>query len=200
MGEEAKWDSRYAEQEYIFGTEPNVFLAAQSHRIPPGPVLSLGDGEGRNGVHLATLGYQVTAVDASSVGLAKSLRLAESRGVPIRTVHADLADFVIAEGVWSGIVCIFCHLSPALRARVHAASVRGLRPGGVFIVEAYTPDHLLVGTGGPRDPDLLVRCDDLVRELAGLEMAHCEELRRPRREGSRHTGEAAVVQAVAVKP
>src|SRR5690606_2851304 len=83
------WDERFAGDEYVYGKEPNDFLRAFAPRLPPPParILSLGEGEGRNAVHLARLGYQVTAVDASSVGLAKARRLAAERHVSINTVH-----------------------------------------------------------------------------------------------------------------
>lgn len=194
------WDERFSASEYVYGTEPNDFLRANAHRIPPGPVLCIGDGEGRNGVHVATLGHDVTSVDGSAVGLEKARRLAASRGVALRTIHADLADYVVEEGAWAGIVSIFCHLHQDLRARVHASVVRGLAPGGVFLLEAYTPRQLDLGTGGPSSEEYLMTPDGLEAELAGLRLDRCEELRRPVVEGLVHTGEAAVVQVVAVKP
>jgi SAM-dependent methyltransferase len=194
-----EWDVRYSGEDYIYGTEPNAFLAEVAEGIPPGPVLCLGDGEGRNGVWLASLGHDVTSVDSSAVGLAKALRLAQARGVTLRTVHADLEDYVIEEGAWAGIASIFCHLPSALRSRIHAAVVRGLGPGGVFVLEAYTPDQPALGTGGPQDPDLLVSRDALVRELAGLDLQRCVEVRRAVVEGRMHRGIAAVVQCVAVR-
>lgn len=194
------WDERYGADEYVYGTEPNDFLRQTAHRIPEGPVLCLADGEGRNGVFLAERGHAVTSVDASSVGLEKATRLAAARGVTLHTVHTDLAEYVIEPRAWAGIVSIFCHLPPALRARVHDAAVRGLRPGGVFILEAYTPRQLAYGTGGPRAEELLVTPQDLNTELAGLRLEQCVERVRPVREGSLHDGEAAVVQALGIKP
>lgn len=195
--ESRRWDERYAGPEYAFGTEPNDFLAAVANRIPPGPVLMLGEGEGRNAVFLAGLGHEVVAVDQSEVGLAKARRLADERGVRLRTQVADLADFPVEPGAWAGIVSIFCHLPPAIRVPLHAAVVRGLRPGGVFVLEAYTPRQIGRGTGGPSDPAMLPTVGVLAAELAGLEFVHAEELEREVREGARHTGVAAVVQVVA---
>jgi SAM-dependent methyltransferase len=193
------WDERYSGEGYYYGTDPNAFLAEVADRIPPGPVLCLGDGEGRNGVYLAGLGHDVTSVDSSAVGLAKAERLAQARRLALSTVHAELEDYVIAEGAWAGIVSIFCHLPSALRARVHAGAVRGLRPGGVFVLEAYTPAQPALGTGGPLDMDLLVSPEALARELAGLDLERCVELRRAVMEGRMHRGDAAVVQCVGVR-
>ncbi|HEY7118223.1 MAG TPA: class I SAM-dependent methyltransferase, partial [Tepidisphaeraceae bacterium] len=145
--ESHRWDERYGQPGFAYGDAPNDFLMAVAGRIPPGPVLMLGEGEGRNGVYLAGLGYDVVAVDQSEVGLAKARRRAEERGVRIRTQQADLAHFVIEPGAWAGVVSIFCHLPPAIRVPLHAAVVRGLRPGGVFVLEAYTSRQLGRGTG-----------------------------------------------------
>lgn len=194
------WDERYATPEYVYGTAPNDFLASAASQIPRGRVLSIADGEGRNGVFLATLGHDVTSVDASAVGLAKAAQLAASRGVHLTTQVVDLADYVMEPGVWAGIVSIFVHLPPPLRRRVHAQVVRGLAPGGVFILEAYSPEQLRHGTGGPSDPELLPTLDALRAELDGLEFTHAAALEREVQEGQFHRGRSAVVQVVARKP
>jgi len=114
------WNERYSAPEYVYGTEPNAFLVEAAPLIPPGRVLALADGEGRNGVYLATRGHRVTSVDLSPVGLDKARRLAAERGVPIDTVVADLEDYVITPDSWQGIVSIFCHLPPPVRRRLYA--------------------------------------------------------------------------------
>lgn len=191
------WDERFSAPEYVYGTAPNDFLAQAASSIPGGPVLSIGDGEGRNGVFLAERGHAVTSVDASAVGLAKARRLAAERGVTIDTVEADLAVYAIAPAKYSGIVSVFCHLPRALRQRVHAQVVTGLAPGGVFVLEAYTPAQLALGTGGPKDPEMLPTLDDLRAELTGLTFEHALECERDIQEGVLHSGRSAVVQVVA---
>ena len=196
------WDERYSQPGFAYGTEPNEFLAAAAGRIPvgAGPVLSLGEGEGRNAAYLAGLGHRVVAVDQSEVGLAKARRLAAARGLAIDAVCADLTSFHIEPGAWAGIVSIFCHLPRRVRVPLYAAIVRGLRPGGVLVLEAYTPKELGRGTGGPQDPDMLVSLAGLTEELAGLEFVHARELDREVREGAYHTGLASVVQVVGLRP
>lgn len=191
------WDERYSKTGFAYGTEPNEFLASVADRLPSGPVLTIGEGEGRNAAFLASLGHEVVAVDQSEVGLAKARRLANERGVRVQTQQADLRDYPIQPGAWAGIVSIFCHLPPSIRVPLYAAIVRGLRPGGVFILEAYTPRQLGRGTGGPPSPEMMLSLDDLTRELAGLEFLHAQELERDVREGIYHTGLASVVQLVA---
>jgi SAM-dependent methyltransferase len=194
------WNERYSQPGFVYGTEPNDFLAAVAGKIPLGPVLSLGEGEGRNAVYLAGLGHRVVAVDQSEVGLAKARRLAADRNLTIETVCADLENYPIEPGAWAGIVSIFCHLPRRIRVPLHAAAVRGLRPGGVLVVEAYTPQQVGRGTGGPEDPDMMPSLAALKEELAGLEFIHARELDREVREGAYHTGLAAVVQVVALRP
>jgi SAM-dependent methyltransferase len=195
--EPQRWDERYAAPGFAYGTEPNDFLASVADRIPPGPVLTIGEGEGRNAVFLAGRGHEVVAVDQSEVGLAKARQRAEERGLSVRTQQADLRDYPIQPEAWAGIVSIFCHLPPSIRVPLHAAVVRGLRPGGVFILEAYTPQQYGRGTGGPQVLEMLLSLDQLRAELAGLEFLHAQELEREVREGMYHTGPASVVQLVA---
>lgn len=176
-------------------------MKANAFRLPRGGrVLSLAEGEGRNAVYLAGLGFAVTAVDQSTVGLEKAQRLAAARGVSIETHAADLAEYPIAPNTWDGVVSIFCHLPAAVRRRLYRAVVAGLRPGGVLILEAYRPAQLQFKTGGPPTADLLPTLDDLKSELAGLEFLHAVETEREVLEGTFHTGRAAVVQGIARRP
>jgi SAM-dependent methyltransferase len=194
------WDERFSEPGFAYGTEPNDFLASVAERLPTGKILCLAEGEGRNAVYLAELGYEVTAVDTSTVGLAKAEALAEQRGTRIETVQADLTEYPIEATAWQGIVSIFCHLPPVIRGAVHERCLRGLSPSGVFILEGFTPRQLELGTGGPRSRELLMELDTIRRELAGLRFEIARETEREMVEGKYHRGQAAVVQILAVKP
>jgi len=191
------WDERYSEPGFAYGTEPNDFLRERAAQLEPGRTLSLAEGEGRNAVFLAGLGHEVTAVDASAVGLDKARQLAAERGLDIDTRVADLAAFGIEPGAWDNIVSIFCHLPPEVRRRLHRAVVAGLRPGGMLLLEAYTPAQIALGTGGPPVPELTMTLDALREELEGLTFLHAAELEREVVEGRYHTGRAAVVQVLA---
>jgi SAM-dependent methyltransferase len=194
------WDERYGAPGFAYGTEPNAFLADVAPRLPPGIALSLGEGEGRNAVFLATGGWRVIAVDRSRVGLAKARVLAAERRVDVSACVVDLAAFPLPAGHFDVIVAIFCHLPPIIRRGVHAAAVRALRPGGAFVLEAYTPAQLAFGTGGPPTRELLMTVADLRGELAGLDLAIAREVERDVTEGRMHHGRSAVVQVLGFRP
>lgn len=194
------WDERYGTEEYAYGVEPNDFLRAEAHRIPAGPVLCLAEGEGRNAVFLAGLGHQVTAVDLSIEGLRKAERLARRHGVSLELIQADLATFDLSLDRWIGIVEIFAHVPVAVRRRVHAQVPLALRPGGCLVVEIYRPEQLALGTGGPKDVELLASLAALRDELRPLDLVIAREADREIHEGRFHGGPSATVQVVGVRP
>ena len=113
---------------------------------------------------------------------------------------SDLAHYRIEREAWDGVVSIFCHLPPSLRAMVHRQVVAGLRQGGVLLLEAYTPRQIELGTGGPTVAELTMGLDDLRSELVGLDLVHAQELEREVHEGRYHFGRASVVQVIGIKP
>ncbi len=193
------WNERYSEPGYAYGTSPNDYLVSVAPQLPSGPILSIAEGEGRNAVFLATRGHTVHGVDASQVGLDKAQLLARDLGVAITTEVSDLATYDFGVSRWAAIVSIFCHLPPSVRARCHAAVVRALVHGGLFVLEAYRPEQLQLGTGGPQNRELLVTLDDLRAELAGLQFLVLTESNRVIHEGRCHEGESATVQCLARK-
>jgi SAM-dependent methyltransferase len=200
MTQESKWDQRYGEPGFAYGTAPNAFLVSAVHHLPPaGDVLCLAEGEGRNSVFLAQQGYTVTAVDSSAVGLQKAQALAAKNRTTITTKVADLSDYTIPTGSCAGIISIFCHLPQPLRKQVHEKVVNGLTPGGVLILEGYTPRQLELKTGGPPDKSLLMELEEIKEELTGLEFLHAVETEREIIEGRLHTGIGAVIQIIGKK-
>lgn len=202
------WDDRYASDEYRFGTKPNRFLIECVSRLYPGiqagyhtgRVLSLGEGEGRNAVYLAGLGFDVTAIDQSVVGLAKAQRLAARRGVSITTITADLNEYVIQPAAWDLVIDFFCHMPAPERSPLHRRVIEGLKPGGAYILEIFTPAQLDLATGGPKTRDLVMTLEDARRELAGLNLRVARELTRPRDEDDPSTPLLAVLQVLGIKP
>ena len=194
------WDERYSQSEYYYGREPNDWLKLHSHSFPKGGnVLSLGEGEGRNAVYLAQLGLQVTAVDASRVGLEKLEKFAQEKGVHVTSVLEDLKGYEWGGECWDGIISVWCHLPPELRKQVHSRAVRSLKKGGIFLLEAYHPRQLIYRTGGPAQEELLMTLEDLRSELDGLDFSVAQEVERVIHEGQGHFGRSAVVQILAIK-
>ena len=196
---QAMWEQRYSVDDYVYGTEPNSFLRGHVAVLPMGDVLCLAEGEGRNAVFLATTGRRVSSVDLTGAGVAKTLRLAVAAGVSVEAVAGDLAHYDLGVDRWDAVVSIFAHMPSPVRVDLHRRVVASLRPGGVFLLEAYTPDQVGRGTGGPASADLMMTLGGLRSELGPLEFAHAEELEREIVEGTHHTGVGSVVQVIARK-
>lgn len=192
------WNERYATDDYVYGTDPNTFLAEHAHKIS-GSVLSLAEGEGRNAVFLASLGLKVLGVDGSAVGLEKAQKLAASKGVSIETQVADLTDYTPPSESFDAVVSIFAHLPSEARKRLHRQVVQALKPGGLILLEGYSKAQLKNNTGGPKDTDMLLDPAELADEFPGCETLLLEELERNVVEGHMHTGAASVVQLIARK-
>ena len=194
------WEERYGADDYVFGVEPNDFLREQVASLDPGDALCIAEGEGRNAVHLATLGWNVESFDLTEAGVRKTTALAGSRGVEVMARVADAADFDLGVERWDLIVSIFAHMPPPVRRDLHRRVVAALRPDGRFVLEAYRPEQLGRGTGGPPVAELMMSLDALRSELEGLEFEIAIETERSVVEGTGHTGDACVVQIVARRP
>lgn len=195
------WNNRYAERGYAYGTEPNVFLVSQRQYLKPGmKALAVADGEGRNGVWLAQQGVEVLSVDASEVGLNKAHELAAQRGVSIRTQRVDLTTWDWPENEFDLVAAIFIHFPPETRSRLHAKIYQALKPGGMLILEAFTPEQLKYKSGGPPVREMLYTAEMLRAELSEAEILMCEEALTNLEEGPYHRGLAAVVRLVARHP
>lgn len=193
------WDDRYDHPNNLFGYRPNDFLVTAEVMLRRGSrLLVLGDGEGRNGVWLAQQGHRVTTVDISEVGVAKARALAAERKVNLDAQVADLAEWIhtpAAEGPWDGIVVIFCHLPPGLRAEVARVLTGQLAPQGKLLMEVYTPAQPAMGTGGPTDEDLLMTRPKVEADWPGLDLDIMITERRIF-EGMAHQGLSSVLQVL----
>jgi hypothetical protein len=141
----------------------------------------------------------VLAVDQSEVGMQKAQRLAQERGLRLRAQSIDLQEFDAERNSFDVISSVFVHLPTTLRTAVHKRVSAWLKPGGMFLLEAYAPDQIERGTGGPKDPSLLASLEVILGELDGLKIEHQASLVRNVSEGRFHTGEASVVQVLARK-
>ncbi|MGF1475577.1 MAG: SAM-dependent methyltransferase [Geminicoccaceae bacterium] len=192
------WDDRYREDAYFYGITPNGWLMAQASLLPSaGKALAVADGEGRNGVWLAEQGLTVTSVDVSAKGLAKTRALAADRGVEVETIEADLRHWAWPVAAYDVVVSIFAHFPPDLRVQVHRGIGQALRPGGLLVLEAYSPYQRIHATGGPKALDLLYTAWQVAQDLKGLDVFHLEETEVDLAEGKGHRGRSAVVRLLA---
>ncbi len=194
------WDERYSEEGFAFGIEPNDFLREVAKDLLIGDTLVLGDGEGRNGVFLASLSHRVDTVDLSLVGVKKSKQLALQNRVMLNAQVGDLATFDLGVARWDCIVSIFCHLPRALRFDVHSRVKTALRPGGSFVFEAYSKANIGRGVGGPQKEELVVELCELEDQFAGYKLMVSRSIERLVVEGKYHNGMSSTTQFVAMKP
>lgn len=203
MTREARWEARYAAAgDYIFGTAPNAFLAANASLIAPGAkVLSVADGEGRNSVFLAGRGVDVHAVEVSATAIARARKLAADRGVTVNFQQADLLRWKWPEQEYDAVVAIFVQfVAPEERPAFFADLVRALRPGGMLLLAGYRPEQVANRTGGPSDP---AHCytEALLRDaFAGLVFERLDSYDAVLDEGAGHAGMSALIDLVARKP
>lgn len=198
----AFWDRRFAAPDYIFGTEPNRFLTAHAHRLPAGAeVLDVACGEGRNSVWLARQGHRVTGFDISPLALDKARRLATDRRVAVAFAEGDVRQHEWQPDRWDAIVCIFIQFAaPDDRARLFDGFFTALRPGGLVLLQGYTPKQLDYRTGGPAELSHLYTAELLQTAFGAFEILHLETHEADLAEGTKHVGRSALIDLVARKP
>ncbi|HEY6906309.1 MAG TPA: class I SAM-dependent methyltransferase, partial [Ignavibacteriaceae bacterium] len=145
------WDNRYSSEEYIYGTAPNEYFKSEINKLSPGRLLTLAEGEGRNGVYAASLGWEVDAVDFSSVAREKALKLASEKKLKINYTVSDLSEFYPPLNTYDVVSIIFMHLNPDLAVTVHKRAIGALKQGGKIIMEVYDKEQLGKKSGGPQD-------------------------------------------------
>lgn len=200
------WEERYSLDEYVYGTAPNKFFEAQLQNIrPPGRLLLPAEGEGRNAVFAARLGWQVTAFDQSAAAQAKAQRLAQSHGVNIDYRVLDLAHLDFDEASFDLIALIFVHLSPEVRREYHRALINLVTPGGLFLLEAFSKGHRVhqqrnAYAGGPPDEMRLADQESIREDFIQLECLELSMHEVVLQEGRFHDGPASVIRYVGRKP
>jgi SAM-dependent methyltransferase len=189
-----QWDKRFDVERYLYGTEPVEFLRDNIDRLPKGKALCLAAGEGRNAVWLAGQGYDVTAMDASPIGLEKAVALATEKGVSIGTDVGDLQHgYDMGESEWDLITDFYYH-NPAMIPAV----MRALKPGGMFVLQNFSIDQLETNRFGPKNPDYLVKPNEMLKLFDGYRILHYEDTVVDLDEGM-HQGASAVVRMIVVK-
>jgi SAM-dependent methyltransferase len=201
LSEFERWEGRFGVPEYIFGKEPNYFLASCKPLLPAsGKALAVADGEGRNGVWLAEQGLDVLSIDFSSSAQRKAEALAKERGVKIAFKRVDVHEWAYPKAAFVVVVEIFTQFSsPSERAKKWAGMRRALKRGGLLIILGYTPKQLEYATGGPKRIENLYTRTMLEEAFRGFrDMAIVEE-EVEMREGTSHGGMSAVINFTARK-
>lgn len=194
------WNERYQDNNYAYGETPNDFLQQNSTIFKKeGKILSLGEGEGRNGIFLAEQGYYVRGVDFSKKGRAKALALAKSRNVNIEYDIADITGYDLGENKWDGVISIFFPMSEKIRENLFQSIKTSLKKGGVFLLEAYNKKQLNFDTGGPKDITYLLSLDEVADMFHDFEVILARDIERTINEGDLHKGMSSVTQFIARK-
>ncbi|MGC9162712.1 MAG: class I SAM-dependent methyltransferase [Thiomonas sp.] len=196
------WNARFSQPGLHYGAEPNSFLVREASRLAPGSrILSVADGEGRNGIWLAEQGHQVSAFDISPVAVDKARRWASERGVEVDFHVAAVDEWDWAPERFDAVVAIFVQFAdPSMRQRLFSGMWRTLKPGGLLLVEGYAVEQLAYGTGGPGRRDHLYTPELLRELLPQAQWLLLQQREAVLNEGRGHVGRSALIDAVARKP
>ncbi|WP_282774035.1 class I SAM-dependent methyltransferase [Phaeodactylibacter xiamenensis] len=193
------WEKRYAAEEYAYGKAPNTFLRTELEHLEPGHALFPAEGEGRNAVYAAQLGWSVEAFDYSNAARQKALRLAKDSQVNLQYQVASIESFPFERKEYDLIALFFVHLPPTLRQQLHTACASALRPGGTLLLEAFHKEQLPLQSGGPKQETLLFSLEDLEADFAALSLGQISRQRVILEEGPYHHGPAETVRIRATK-
>ena len=196
------WNERFDKEEFIFGKEPNEYLVekAKQYLKPKDKVLCIADGEGRNGVWLAKQGMQVVGFDASDIALVKAKQFAKENQVEVEYSFSDTDSYAWPENTYDAVIGIFIQFAdPEMRARIFQQAYKATKPGGLFILQGYTPKQLEYKTGGPSLIEHLYT-EEMIRDLAKeFEILDLRFYEKELSEGARHAGMSALLGMVAQK-
>lgn len=200
----ARWDERYSNEEFAYGTAPNNYLKEQLQKLSPASILFAAEGEGRNAVYAATLGWQAAAFDISAEGQKKAQQLANANRVQIdyRVGELDTLGFVPAQ--FDAIALIYAHFPATIKSAMHRSLDTYLRSGGVVIFEAFSKKHLDYVTkneqvGGPKDLAQLFSIEEVQADFANYDFTELAETEIELNEGVYHNGTGSVIRFVARK-
>lgn len=198
------WNSRYAEADFAYGKEPNVFFMETIQNLAPGRILFPAEGEGRNAVYAATLGWDVVAFDLSEAGREKAMTLSSQKGVSISYEVCTMEEFQSVESSYDALVLIFAQFPASKRKLYHQKLLSFLKPGGCLILEGFSTSHIQFNSvnekaGGPKDPTMLFSGEELMDDFSGCSFLSLEEKIVDLKEGLYHSGQSSVIRLVAIK-
>lgn len=199
-----KWDERYKEPEFAYGKAPNVFFKEWLTKFTPGKILMPADGEGRNGVFAAQLGWQVQSFDLSSEGQTKALQLAKENNVSIDYTVGDFDQLDFETAGFDAIGLVYAHFPADKKSAFHKKLNGYLKPGGIVIFEAFSKQHLQYKkqdpkVGGPDDLGMLFSTEELAADFSNYEVLVLTEDIPVLEEGKYHQGQGSVIRFVGRK-
>jgi len=193
------WNQKYNTTDYLYGTEPNEFFKKELVKLKLGNILLPAEGEGRNAVFAAKVGWKVTAFDPSSMGRQKALNLAKENEVSISYVLQGYEHVTFPVNSFDAIGLTFTHIPPDLRRIMHTKYISWLKPSGTLIMEAFSIEQLKYNSGGPKDIQMLFSVDELKTDFSGLTELNILLQTVELNEGIGHQGMASVIRLVGVK-
>jgi len=191
------WNQRYAQEEYVYGINPNEFYKEQLSKLQPGKILFPAEGEGRNAVYAALKGWDVVAFDSSQEAKKKAEKLAEKNNVKLNYQTASIEEFEYEENSFDAIVLIYVHTIN--REENHRKLLRFLKPGGNIILEAFSKEQLENNSGGPRNLDMLFSEEELNSDFNKLKDKQINKIETELNEGQLHKGKASVIRLLGTK-
>jgi len=194
-----QWNARYSIEEYNYGKEPNNFLKEELPRLKPGKILFLGEGEGRNAVYAATLGWNVDAIDFSEEGKRKAEKLASESRVNINYLIADFSTFIPEENSYDAVGIFFIHLEEELRANLFQRAIISLKPSGKILFECFEKEQINYTSGGPKEDELLYSLEDVVNLFIDLDFEKLTKEKNFLSEGKLHFGDGMVIRFIGTK-
>lgn len=199
-----KWNERYAEAGYAYGSAPNEFFKSQLELLPTGKILLPADGEGRNGIYAAQLGWEVTSFDISIEGRKKAMQLANDQGVEIDYLVGDFRTFDLKPKYYDVLALVYAHFPAQDKSVFHRKLSTYLKPGGTVIFEGFSKSHLALvqenpSVGGPRNISMLFSLEEMKTEFTNFNFHYLKEETIDLHEGKYHNGLGAVIRMVAKK-
>lgn len=192
------WNERFSSEEYLYGKDPNEFLKSVIQKQKPGKALFLAEGEGRNAVYAAKLGWDVTAVDSSEMGKQKAIKLAEENNVKINYIINDIFNYSTDEK-FDAVILIYLHVDDELKQKLHEKVISLLNENGIVILEAFSKDQINFSSGGPKDVNMLYDLQSIVEDFIELEFEKLSKEEVDLNEGKGHVGKASVIRFVGRK-
>ncbi len=199
-----RWNERYSNTEYAYGIAPNDFLKEQLAKLPVGKILFPAEGEGRNAMYAATLGWEVAAFDISAEGRKKAMQLAERNNVNIDYQVGELQTLDFKANEFDAIALIYAHFPAEIKSAYHKLLNSYLRKDGIIIFEAFSKKHLEYRqrnekVGGPADLASLFSIEELQSDFKDYEIITLEETEVELNEGLYHNGVGSVIRFVGRK-